>query len=65
MAKVTVIDLITSAQSSDMEECKRAHEMYRNWVRLAPQLAPQDRLSGTERVVLEQMFARKGLSSRA
>jgi hypothetical protein len=51
--------LFDLAKSSDPAERQRALELYQAWLKAAPQLAPQDRLNATERIILAQMFIDK------
>lgn len=62
MPKLTFRDLLTAAQSADSNQRKRAFEAYQAWIKAAPQLSFNDRLSQTERHVLGQIFMQKGFN---
>jgi hypothetical protein len=59
MATITKAELFDLAKSSNPVERQRALELYQAWLKAAPQLAPQDRLNATERIILAQMFIDK------
>lgn len=62
MPKLTYGDLLAAAQSSDSNVRKRAYEAFQAWIKVAPQLSVNDRLSQTERHMLGQIFAQKGFA---
>lgn len=61
MPKITFQDLTTMAKSSDANERKRGFGIFIKWVKAAPQLQDNERLTQLERDVLTQMFEQKGL----
>jgi ribosomal protein L17 len=59
MAKLTYGDLITLARSNNSNERRQAFEAFQAWIKIGPKLQPKDRLTTTERHVLNQLFAQK------
>lgn len=57
MSRLTFQDLVVGAQSADSAVRNRALEGYQAWVRAAPKLPPDSRLTQVERVVLDRIFA--------
>jgi hypothetical protein len=62
MAKLTYGDLLAAAQSNDPSKRRQAFEAFQAWVKAAPKLDPIDRLSDSERHVLNQIFKLKGVT---
>lgn len=62
MARITVGELVTQAKGSP-DERKRAFQVYQSWIKNSPMLPDAQRLTQMERVILDQLFAQKGLSS--
>lgn len=61
MSRLTFQDLVVAAQSSEQTVRKSALEAYQAWVRAAPKLPVDSRLTQVERVVLDRIFAANGL----
>ncbi len=59
---VTYGDLVRGATSSSSDERKRAFAIFQRWMKLAPTLSPDQRLSFVERDVLTKLFAQKGFN---
>jgi hypothetical protein len=59
MAKVTYLELLKLAGSSNSTHRKLAFEAYQAWKKAEPKLKPDQRLNAVQRSVLEQMFASK------
>lgn len=57
MSRLTFQDLVVAAQSQDPPTRKNALEGYQAWLRAAPKLPIESRLSQVERVVLDRIFA--------
>lgn len=57
MSRLTFQDLVVGAQSADAAARKNALAAYQAWVRAAPKLPPDSRLTQVERVVLDRIFA--------
>jgi hypothetical protein len=56
MAVITKAELFNLAKSPKPEESKRAFELYQAWLKAAPNLQPQQRISMMERMLLDQIF---------
>jgi hypothetical protein len=60
MTRITFEDLLTLAKSNNDKDRKRGFEYFNNWVKAADRIPSSDRLSKTQRDVLQQIFAQKG-----
>lgn len=60
-SRLTKADLLAMANSNNADERKRAFKLYQAWIKLNPTLSFQDQLSATERHLLKQIFATKGM----
>lgn len=59
--RITKGELIAMANSSNADDRKRAFKLYQAWIKAAPTLSFQDKLSTTERHLLVQVFISRGL----
>ena len=56
MPTITKAELINMANSPDPNKRKQALELFRAWVKAAPNLQFQDQLNATERLILTRIF---------
>lgn len=61
MTTITKAELLTMAKSSSHEERRRGFAMFKLWLQHNPKLPYQDQINATERHVLTQTFADKGM----
>ena len=62
-ATLTYGDLLNMAKSGDPNERKRGFGLFQAWVRTAPKLQSDERLTQMERDILKQLFEHKGLKA--
>jgi hypothetical protein len=62
MTKLTFRDLLTAANSRNPAERRQAFEAFQAWVKVGPKLESVDRLSESEKHVLNQIFKQKGFT---
>jgi hypothetical protein len=60
--KLTFRDLLTAANSNNPTQRRQAFDAFQAWLKLAPKLDSVDRLSESEKHVLNQIFRQKGLT---
>jgi hypothetical protein len=61
MTTITTAELLDLANSSNPADNKRAFEIYKAWIKAAPQLDPKDRINATTRLMLTRLFNSKNL----
>jgi hypothetical protein len=60
MPRLTLADLVSAAAASDPEIRKQGYAAFQTWLKAAPKLKPQERLTAVERNMLAKLYAAKG-----
>lgn len=61
MSRITKAELLAMANSPNADDRKRAFALFKAWIKAAPTLPFQDQITTTERYLLTQVFASKGM----
>lgn len=59
--RITKSELFAMANSNNADDRKRAFKIYQTWIKAAPTMSFQDRITATEKHLLTQVFTSKGL----